>query len=73
MAKEKMIVNIRFGFEEAPAEIDLKKLTSAIAYNYLINCNPGPIAWIEVTAENKETKETGVYRYPFRKGETDNA
>lgn len=65
--KEKVIVNIRYGFDDYPLEIDLKKLTTQIAFNYLINSRPGPISWLEVTVYNNETQETGIYRHPIRK------
>lgn len=65
--KEKLIVDIRYGFDTYPLEIDMKKLPRQIAFNYLINCRPGPISWLEVTIENKDLKETGIYRHPIIK------
>ena len=63
MNNEKLIVNMRFGYDTYPSEIDLKKLRRQLTFSFLTNCYPGPISWLEVTVENKETeeKETGIY------------
>ena len=61
MGNEKLIVNIRFAYDTYPSEIDLKKLPSQLAYNYILNCRSVPISCLEFTVKITETEETGIY------------